>query len=218
VTIATPNGDVGPVGAEVDEFLDAPSTSAPPPPPEDTDRSTDATSTPRLQSTLLEAADRSYADTAAAALGPVARALPPSFASALRGEWLGHPLHPALTDFPLGCWMCASLLDLFGGRSARAAATRLVAFGLLGVPVVAAAGLADWEPMDPQTERRARRVGATHATANVVAAACYFASWRARRTDHHGIGVVAALAGAAVTVFSGYLGGELVFGVAEPAS
>ena len=130
----------------------------------------------------------------------------------LQGGWLGHPLHPALTDFPLGCWMCASMLDVVGGPAARPAATRLVAFGLLGVPVAAAAGLADWQPIDGP---RAKRIGATHATANLAAALCYFASWRARRAGRHGLGVASALAGAAVTVLSGYLGGELVFGVPE---
>jgi hypothetical protein len=34
----------------------------------------------------------------------------------LAGTWLGHSLHPLLTDFPLGCWSSASLLDLLGGR------------------------------------------------------------------------------------------------------
>jgi len=206
MTIATPNGDVGPIGAEVDEFLE--STVSPPPP-----RRSD--SAPALQTTVLGVADRKFADGIGVALARVARAFPPTLTSALQGEWLGHPVHPALTDFPLGCWMSASLLDLVGGRSARPAATRLVALGLVGLPVVAAAGLADWEPIDPQHEPRARRVGATHAVANVVAAACYLVSWRARRANRHAVGVATALAGAAVTVFSGYLGGELVFGVPE---
>src|ERR1035437_4964789 len=35
----------------------------------------------------------------------------------LNGSWLGHPLHPALTDVPIGAWMGASLLDVAdGGR------------------------------------------------------------------------------------------------------
>jgi uncharacterized membrane protein len=219
MTISTPNDDVGPIGAEVDEFLAPAETPAPPPPPSHTDgrdeRADDDARAPVVQSTFLAVADREVADVAAAALARVARAFPAALTSALQGEWLGHPLHPALTDFPLGCWMSASLLDLAGGRRARPAATRLVALGLLGVPVVAAAGLVDWDPIDPERERRARRVGATHAVANVVAAACYFVSWRARRSAHHGVGVVTALAGAAVTLFSGYLGGELVFGVSE---
>ena len=60
------------------------------------------------------------------------------------GEWLGHALHPLLTDLPLGCWLSAGLLDLLGGRRGRPAAQRLVALGLLFVPVTAASGLVDW--------------------------------------------------------------------------
>jgi len=228
MTISTPNDDVGPIGAEVDEFLAPASNPAPPPPPsrsddedaqEDDGQEEDAEGEDNrasaLRTTMLRASDHPIADVTADALARVPRTFPPALKSWLRGDWLGHPMHPALTDFPLGCWMCASVLDVVGGRSARHAATRLIALGLLGVPVAAAAGLVDWEPIDPEGERRARRVGATHATANVVAAGCYFVSWRARRNAHHAVGVVSALLGAAVTLYSGYLGGELIFGVPE---
>ena len=49
----------------------------------------------------------------------------------LRGEWLGHALHPTLTDVTLGTWTSATLLDLFGGRDSSAAAQRLIGTGLL---------------------------------------------------------------------------------------
>ncbi|MDP8927642.1 MAG: hypothetical protein M3O70_03450, partial [Actinomycetota bacterium] len=29
----------------------------------------------------------------------------------LRGRWLGHPLHPVLTDVPIGLWTSAVVLD-----------------------------------------------------------------------------------------------------------
>ncbi|HEY3485242.1 MAG TPA: hypothetical protein VGK49_07650, partial [Ilumatobacteraceae bacterium] len=35
----------------------------------------------------------------------------------LGGEWLGHPLHPALTDLPIGFWTSAFVLDMIGGPS-----------------------------------------------------------------------------------------------------
>ena len=47
--------------------------------------------------------------------------------SVLRGEWLGHAVHPLLTDVVLGTWTSASLLDLFGGSDSSTAARRLVA-------------------------------------------------------------------------------------------
>src|SRR3954447_20256719 len=77
----------------------------------------------------------------------------------LRGMWLGHALHPLLTDFPLGCWASAGLLDLLGGRSSRRAAQRLVGLGLLFVPATAASGVADWSILE---EPPARRVGVLH--------------------------------------------------------
>lgn len=30
----------------------------------------------------------------------------------LHGTWLGHPLHPVLTDIPIGAWTAALVLDL----------------------------------------------------------------------------------------------------------
>ena len=51
--------------------------------------------------------------------------------SVLRGEWLGHAIHPLLTDVVLGTWTSASLLDLFGGPDSPVPAQRLVGAGLL---------------------------------------------------------------------------------------
>jgi uncharacterized membrane protein len=130
-------------------------------------------------------------------------------ADLLRGEWLGHALHPLLTDFPLGCWLSAAFLDFLGGRSSRKAAQRLVGLGLVFVPVTAATGLADWASVRDQ---RSRRVGVVHAAGNTAAAVCYFRSWRARRRGHHASGKLWGVAGGSLAVFTGYLGGHLSFG------
>ena len=37
----------------------------------------------------------------------------------LHGTWLGHPLHPALTDVPLGAWTAAAALDAMESISGR---------------------------------------------------------------------------------------------------
>lgn len=127
----------------------------------------------------------------------------------LRGEPLGHPLHPALTDLPIGFFTSANVLDLIGGRSGRTAARRLIALGLLSVPATAAAGLADYSGMtDPKT----RRVAAVHAVGNSVAALLYLSSWRARGRSRYIRGKLLALAGAGVATGAGYLGGRLAFG------
>src|SRR4051794_5564399 len=62
----------------------------------------------------------------------------------LSGTWLAHPLHPMLTDIPIGSFTCASLLDLVGGRRMQPAANLLAATGLAAVVPTAAAGLSDW--------------------------------------------------------------------------
>ncbi len=123
----------------------------------------------------------------------------------LRGRWLGHALHPLLTDFPLGSWISASVLDFFGGEQARPSARRLVGFGVLTAVPTAIAGLADWS----DTTGGARRAGAVHGAMNGGILVSYAASWVARRRGRHGLGVVLAVAGGSAAWISGYLGGHL---------
>lgn len=128
--------------------------------------------------------------------------------SLLRGKGLGHPLHPALTDLPLGCWTSATILDVIGFKASRPAATTLIAVGLVAAAPTAAAGLADFRA----TSGNDRRVASIHAVGNSAALACYVASLQSRIRGRHYRGVVAALAGATLSAAAGYLGGHLVFG------
>jgi uncharacterized membrane protein len=128
--------------------------------------------------------------------------------SALRGEWLGHALHPALTDLPIGCWTAAWLLDFVGGKSSRKAAQRLIGLGLLAVPATAAAGLVDWKSIE---QPRDRRVATVHAVGNVAVTACYWKSWRARRSGRHFRGVMWGNAGGALATATAHLGAHLSF-------
>lgn len=128
-----------------------------------------------------------------------------TMADALRGTWLGHALHPLLTDLPLGAWLSASLIDLFGGPAARREARGLVGFGLaLSVPT-AAAGLADWH----RASEAARRVGIVHAALNTAVVSLYAGSYLARRRGDQRRGVALALGGGVLANASGYLGGHL---------
>ena len=129
----------------------------------------------------------------------------PTVADALRGVWLGHALHPLLTDFPLGAWMSASFLDLFGGRHARRASQRLVGFGLLVAVPTVAAGLAEWR----DTAGGARRVGVVHAGINATATVLYGSSWLARRRGAHRTAVALGVGGGLVATLGGYFGGHL---------
>jgi hypothetical protein len=125
--------------------------------------------------------------------------------SVLRGEWLGHAVHPLLTDVVLGTWTSASVLDLVGGAESSSSAQRLIGTGLLAVGPTAWSGWAEWSAAGP----RDKRVGLVHAVTNGVAISVYAASWLARRRGRHGAGVRLALAGAALSGTAAYLGGHL---------
>lgn len=126
---------------------------------------------------------------------------------ALSGTWLGHPLHPLLTDVAIGSWTSAFLLDVFGGEGTEAAADALVAAGVVSALPTALAGLSDWSDLLGAE----RRVGLIHAAANVLAVTCYGLSWVARRKGDRGRGVALGLLGASVATVGGYLGGHLSY-------
>jgi uncharacterized membrane protein len=125
---------------------------------------------------------------------------------ALSGTWLGHALHPMLTDLPIGFWTSAWVLDIIGGKASDDAARKLVGYGVLSALPTAASGLSDWS----DTDGGAKRVGLVHATANSIALACYSASWLARRRGRRGSGIAWGMAGATAATVGGYLGGHLV--------
>jgi uncharacterized membrane protein len=152
-------------------------------------------------------ADRSL-DPLVDVIRPLAEAVvaDPARRDLLQGEWLGHAVHPLMTDLPIGFWTSANVLDLVGGPSARPAARRLVALGIACAVPTALTGLAEWAGL--QTTRD-RRTASAHALGNVVALSCYTASWMARRRQSWRAGVLLGLAGASVASVSGYLGGHL---------
>ena len=125
----------------------------------------------------------------------------------LHGVWLGHPLHPMLTDLPIGFWTSAWVLDIVGGRKAQPAADALVGLGVASALPTAAAGLADWSELNTPE----RRTGVVHAAANVAATALYALSFLARRRGQRRRGVLLGMAGATAATAGGYLGGHLSF-------
>lgn len=145
----------------------------------------------------------------------VRRALPAGPAKdALHGVWLGHPLHPLLTDLPIGFWTSAWTLDLVGGRRAAKAAETLVGLGVAAALPTALAGLADWSEL----AKPGRRAGTVHAAANAVATGLYALSFLARRRGQRGLGVALGMAGAGAATAGGFLGGHLVYRRASAVS
>jgi uncharacterized membrane protein len=147
-------------------------------------------------------------DRVVGAVRPLADALvaDPVRRDLLRGTWLGHAVHPLLTDVPIGFWTSAVVLDLVGGRGARRSAQRLVGLGVASALPVAVTGWAEWSG----TGQREQRVGVVHAVSNAVAVALFTASWRARRSERHLTGVALGLAASSALGVGGFLGGHLV--------
>jgi uncharacterized membrane protein len=120
----------------------------------------------------------------------------------------GHSLHPPLTDFPLGCWLSATVLDLVDpgeGEASRKAASTLIGVGLLGAVPTAITGWVDWSTLGSAD----RRVATVHAVGNQVAIALFIGSLVARRRKRQRLGTRLALLGNSVTLGAGFLGGYL---------
>jgi nitrite reductase/ring-hydroxylating ferredoxin subunit/uncharacterized membrane protein len=132
--------------------------------------------------------------------GPAARRLK----NWLNGVWLGHPLHPALTDAAIGAWSTGAFMDLAGGK--RSADTAMTIGVLCAVPT-ALAGLADWS----DTSGEPRRAGLLHALLNSAGLTFMVASLFARRAEHRAVGIGLSTAGLCLSTVSAWLGGELVF-------
>src|ERR671915_1300363 len=129
---------------------------------------------------------------------------------ALSGTWLGHALHPLLTDVVIGSFISATLLDLLGGDDTGRASERLIEVGLATSAPTVASGLTDWA-FTVLGDRRVRPVGLAHASANLTAATLYAASLAARRRGAPGRGKLLGLAGGAVLSVGAFLGGHLSF-------
>jgi nitrite reductase/ring-hydroxylating ferredoxin subunit/uncharacterized membrane protein len=123
---------------------------------------------------------------------------------ALNGTWLGHSLHPALTDVPIGAWFTSFLFDLIGEERGADASLTL---GVIAAIPTAAAGLADWH--DQANEPR--RTGLVHALLNSAALVCFLCSIIARRSGHRATGIALSTGGLTFATSGAYLGGELVY-------
>lgn len=124
----------------------------------------------------------------------------------LSGRWIGHPLHAALADFPIGALMAASLLDIL---DLRAAADAAVAFGIVLMLVSALSGLSDYSETDGLALRRAT----VHSSLMVVALVVYlFSLWlRLGAPADRTAPVVLGFIGLGLLLGAAYVGGDVVF-------
>ncbi|MFN2582734.1 MAG: Rieske 2Fe-2S domain-containing protein [Candidatus Dormibacteria bacterium] len=127
---------------------------------------------------------------------------------------LGHPLHPALSDVPIGAWSTGVVADyaaLLTRRVPRVGGDLGLAFGLVSAVPTALSGLTDYH----ETYGHERRVATVHGIAMVTAVTLDAASLGLRLSGsekRQPLAVALSTAGLAVVLIGGFLGGHLVFG------
>ena len=106
----------------------------------------------------------------------------------LDGVWLEAPLHPALTDVPVGAWTAALVFDGLDVATAkkpiRHAADASLVFGTLGALGAAVAGLSDWRYLSGG----ARRMGVAHGLLNIIGLILSIVSLALRATGRRNAG------------------------------
>lgn len=131
--------------------------------------------------------------------------------NALHGTWLGHPLHVALTDLPIGAWTAGMIFDAVDAFTDRKefgiAADRAMAVGIAGALGAALAGVTDWQDTDPP----ARRVGLTHGLLNIAAVVLFTSSLIVRKRKSRSSGRMLSALGYAVATAAARLGGNMVY-------
>ncbi len=136
--------------------------------------------------------------------------------SLLNGTWLGHPLHPAITDVPITAWITTAVFDVlwlispvtFAWAARGAEVTVLI--GLLAALGAIVTGLTDWS----DTYGAERRVGLNHALFNASATILYLVSFVLRLVQAPGDSLLATIigfVGLASVLYAAYLGGDMVF-------
>jgi nitrite reductase/ring-hydroxylating ferredoxin subunit/uncharacterized membrane protein len=129
----------------------------------------------------------------------------------LDGVWFEAPLHPALTDVPIGSWTAALVFDgldaATGKESLRHAADASLVFGTLGALGAAVTGLSDWRYLGGGS----RRMGVVHGLLNTIGLVLSVVSLILRATGNRNAGRLTFLAGYSISGIAAHLGGELSY-------
>jgi nitrite reductase/ring-hydroxylating ferredoxin subunit/uncharacterized membrane protein len=128
---------------------------------------------------------------------------------------LGHPLHPAVTDVPIGAWAAAVVADYVAHYTERlpaAAGDIALAVGLVAALLAVLTGYTDFH----DTVDHERRVALTHSLTMGVVISLEAVSLALRwwaGPGSHPLAVGLSTAGFALLLFGAYLGGHLVFAI-----
>ncbi len=124
----------------------------------------------------------------------------------LNGTWLGHPVHAALTDLPIGVMTVAIVLDVIGQR---VAADVTVLVGVLSIVATAVSGLADYTDVDGKARSRAT----VHATVMTIALIVFAISLliRAGNPTDRAVPIALLVIGYLILTVGAEIGGDLVY-------
>lgn len=124
----------------------------------------------------------------------------------LNGTWLGHPIHPAITDVPIGAFFVALVLDIVGQPDAALIA---LIVGQVTFFASVVTGLADFADADGTARARAT----THGTIMVVAGLFTMVSVIGRLTLDMDptVATVLLVLGLIILAAGAFVGGDLVF-------
>lgn len=138
-------------------------------------------------------------------LGALLRPLGPA-KDVLHGRWLGHPLHAAVTDIPIGTLLMAVVLDL---ASLRQAADIAIVATIAFMLAAAASGAADYVDTDGTARMRAT----VHSVLMVVALVLVVlsAAMRAGDPTDRTVPVVLGILAFLVVSAGAYVGGDVVY-------
>ena len=126
--------------------------------------------------------------------------------SFLNGTWLGHPVHSAVTDVPVGAMTVSIVADLI---SQHVVADIAMVIGILAMVAAAVTGLADYTEVDGNARNRAT----VHGTIMVITLLVYLLSLAIRSgnpTDRL-LPVVLAVIGYLLLTLGAAIGGDLVY-------
>ena len=136
---------------------------------------------------------------------------------ALNGVWLGHPVHPMITDVPVGAWTLAQVFDVVSAQRGDDAGLDNASDLAVGVGVVAAVGAAatgftDWSEVGGIQ----RKMGLVHGLLNAVSLVFYLGSLALRLNggDRARARTLSAT-GYLISATAAYVGGDLVFATGQ---
>ncbi len=124
----------------------------------------------------------------------------------LNGTWLGHPVHSAVTDVPIGALGVSVILDL---ANQRGAADIALVLGILAMLAAAVTGAADYSDTDGSPRVRAT----VHSTLMVVALLVFLVSvlLRVGNPVDRAAPVVVSIIGFLILTAAAYVGGDVVY-------